>query len=84
MICEDVINLSGGEKQKISLVRTFLKESDLIILDEPTNALDMKTKKILIDYIELIKKNKIIIIITHDRDMCGFGDELIRLNNCNS
>ena len=80
MVYEDVINFSGGEKQKISLVRTFLQEKDLIILDEPTNALDMQTKELLKDYIEIIKKDKIIILITHDDYMRMYGDRIINLN----
>lgn len=79
MVYEDVINLSGGEKQKISLIRTFLKDSKLVILDEPTNALDIKTKYLLMEYIESIKKDKIIIIISHDNDMRQFGDKIIEL-----
>lgn len=80
MVYEDVINFSGGEKQKISLIRTFLQEKDLIILDEPTNALDVQSKELLIDYIEAIKKEKIIVIITHDQYMSTYGDKIIDLN----
>ncbi|WP_423219382.1 ATP-binding cassette domain-containing protein [Clostridium akagii] len=43
MINEKSSNISGGEKQKISLIRTFIKNADLIILDEPTSALDKNT-----------------------------------------
>lgn len=51
-IAEKSLNLSGGEKQKISLVRTFLKDAPLIILDEPTSALDIQSVNILIDVLE--------------------------------
>lgn len=80
MVYEGVINFSGGEKQKISLIRTFLQEKDLIILDEPTNALDVQTKELLKEYIGHIKKDKIIIIITHDDYMSKYGDKIINLN----
>ncbi len=56
-------NLSGGEKQKISLVRTLLKESSLYIFDEPYNALDKKTKDKLKEYISTI--DAMTIIISH-------------------
>ena len=76
---ENGINLSGGEKQKISMVRTFLKEAQVVILDEPTNAMDIATKNNLKEYIKMVKKGKIIIIITHDEDMIAIADKIIKL-----
>lgn len=76
---EGIINLSGGEKQKLSLIRAFLRESELLILDEPTNALDIDTKERLGRYIESIKARKIIVIVTHDNDICKYGDKVINL-----
>ena len=73
------INLSGGEKQKLSLIRTFLKNTDLIILDEPTNALDVFTKEKLVKYLDSLKKDRIIVIITHDRELFDIGDEVIEI-----
>lgn len=65
--------LSGGEKQKLSLVRSLLKKSDIYILDEPTNALDSLSIKYLKKYLRALKKNSIVIIITHSNEF----DELI-------
>lgn len=79
ILYQNVINLSGGEKRKISLIRTFLKDSDLIILDEPTNDLDNNTKEKLITYIKKCIPNKIIIIITHDNDLLSLSDSIISL-----
>ena len=79
ILYQNVINLSGGEKKKISLIRTFLKDSDLIILDEPTNDLDNNTKEKLIQYIQKYNKNKIIIIITHDKDLLKLNCKIINL-----
>lgn len=60
-------NLSGGQKQLISFLRSVLQNRPIIILDEPTNSMDDNSKEILIKFIE---KNyytkKIVIIITHD------------------
>lgn len=58
--------LSGGEKQRISLIRALLLDSKLMLLDEPTSSLDPINSKKLVNYINKIdKKNKIIIIATH-------------------
>ncbi len=72
-------NLSGGEKQKISLIRTLLKDTELIILDEPTSALDKESGKRLMQLLEKKKKGKIIIISTHDKDVIDKCDRLIEL-----
>lgn len=72
-------NLSGGERQKISLIRTFLKNADFIVLDEPTSALDISSKKELIKYLLDIRKSKIIIIITHDQELMEIADFCIEM-----
>jgi len=68
-------NLSGGEKQKLSLLRVLLKDADVIILDEPTSALDRVGKDNLRAYLNKVKKDKIIIVVTHDQDFISDFDE---------
>lgn len=70
----NILNISGGEQQKIGILRGLLKESDVIILDEPTNSLDTETIVTLVDMINEIKANKIIIIVTH------LNSEYLKLN----
>ena len=62
------INLSGGQKQIISLARALYKDSQILILDEPSSALDLKNSEILKDMLLSLKKQKTIIIVTHDKD----------------
>ena len=62
-------NLSGGQIQRISLARTLYNDRNLMIFDEPTNNLDNKNKKIIIELLKKIKTNKIIIILSHDADI---------------
>ena len=70
-------SLSGGEKQKIALLRSFSKNASLIILDEPSSALDSQSKKQLVYYINATKKSKIYIIVSHDQEILSCCDYLI-------
>jgi ABC-type multidrug transport system fused ATPase/permease subunit len=61
------VNLSGGQKQIISIARALYKNGDIFLFDEPSSALDSDYQKILAKIIEFLKNNnKTIIIITHD------------------
>lgn len=57
--------LSGGEKQKIAIIRTLISDGDVLIFDEPLSALDKKSKIVFQEEISKIK-NKIVIIISHE------------------
>ncbi len=72
-------NISGGEKQKINIARSLLCEKEVLIFDEPNSALDGLTTKSFIDYIESIKENKIIIIISHDLNVINSCDQILKL-----
>lgn len=73
-------NLSGGQRQIVNIISGLVNPSKILILDEPTNALDIDLKKELIKIIKDFKKNKkCIIIITHDRDMYSIFDEKVEL-----
>lgn len=61
---------SGGERQKIVLIRTLLSDSDILIFDEPTSALDEKSINFFYNCIEKIKHEKIILIVSHEKFDC--------------
>lgn len=77
---ENSHSLSGGEKQKVSVIRGLLKHSEILILDEPVSAMDsdgiIRLKEILVS----IKANKIIILISHNEDIFDIVDEYIEIN----
>ena len=58
--------LSGGQVQRIALARAFLKEADIIVLDEPTANLDSTNKVLLLEVIDHLFRDKTLIIATHD------------------
>lgn len=71
-------NLSGGQRQVVNIVSGLINPSKILILDEPTNALDIELKQEIIQLISDFKKYKqCIIIITHDTDVYPLFDEKI-------
>lgn len=80
VISENYTNISGGERQKFSILRTLNKEADILILDEPTSALDTVSRNKLKSYLNSIKHDKIIILITHDRDFLSEDDIIFKLD----
>ena len=73
-------NLSGGQRQIINIIGGLINPSKILILDEPTNALDPGLKKELLGIIADFRKYKqCIIIITHDRDVFSLFDETIQI-----
>ena len=69
--------LSGGEKQKISIARALLKKAPIIIMDEPTNNLDKDSKKWLIEFIK--QSCETIIFVSHDSDLLSLANITITL-----
>lgn len=75
-------NISGGQRQVINIINGLIVPSKIVILDEPTNALDSELKKEIIEIIKYFKKYKnAIIIISHDKDIFPIFEETIKLNN---
>ena len=73
-------NLSGGQRQIINIIGGLVNPSQILILDEPTNALDMNLKQELLGLIRDFKNyKKCIMIITHDKDVFKLFDEKIEI-----
>ena len=73
-------NLSGGEKQKIAIIRQLMQCPDVMLFDEPTSALDKESRVFFIEYLKKIKKNHIIVIVSHDNNLINQCDFTIDLN----
>ena len=74
--------LSGGESQRIAIARAIINDPDIILADEPTGSLDMKTAKDIFDLLNNQKKsNRLIIFATHNRFFAQKADYLLELND---
>lgn len=73
-------NLSGGQRQMVWLIRAILRNCPVIILDEPTSSLDPVSKKQVKKMIDILGKNRTLILITHDEDLVTGMDRLIRFD----
>jgi len=78
---ENSSNLSGGQIQKIGISRAIFKNTDIVIFDEPTSSLDGLSEKEIISTLKILKKDKILIIISHDKSILKICDEILFLNN---
>ena len=65
LVGERGLKLSGGEKQRIGIARTILKDSPILLLDEATSSLDYSTEKKVLDNLRRKKRNTAMIIISH-------------------
>lgn len=71
--------ISGGQKQRLSISRVIYSDKKLLVLDEPTGSLDEKNAQIIFDSLNILKKDKIVIIVTHDKELSKMCDKLISL-----
>src|SRR5436853_1220852 len=65
LVGERGMKLSGGERQRISLARAFLKNAPILVLDEPTNSLDVHTEAAILDTIQELMKGRTTLMIAH-------------------
>ena len=74
-------NLSSGEKQRLGLARTFLKNTPLILLDEPTSNVDSINEGIILKSILEAKKDHAIILVSHRESTMSIADRIYRFEN---
>ena len=67
-----VTMLSGGERQRVGIARAIAKNPDIIIADEPTGNLDSKNTIEVMNIIKSISKDKLVILVTHEKDIAKF------------
>ena len=75
------MRLSGGERQRISLARAFLKDAPILILDEPTSAVDMKTEAAIVEAMERLMQGRTTFLITHRPSTLKYCHAILRLEH---
>lgn len=74
------MTLSGGERQRIALARAFLKDAPVLILDEPTSSVDVKTEASIIEAMDRLMRGRTALLITHRVSALAACDAQLRLD----
>ncbi len=75
------MRLSGGERQRISLARAFLKDAPILLLDEPTSSVDLKTESAILEAMERLMRGRTTFIVAHRLSTLGNCDCRLELEN---
>ena len=78
---ENGVRLSGGQRQRIGIARALYRNPSILLLDEATNSLDKDTENQILDVIGNLKKEKTVILISHDKKSLRYCNRIISLNN---
>jgi ABC-type multidrug transport system fused ATPase/permease subunit len=79
MVGERGLTLSGGQRQRIGIARAVLRNSPILILDEPTAALDTESEKLVMDALERLMKDRTVITIAHRLSTIRDADKIVVL-----
>ena len=74
------LELSGGERQRVAVARAIIKKPKLILCDEPTGNLDVKTTKLIFDILKDLSKDSLVVVVSHDMDNAlVYADRIIEI-----
>lgn len=80
IVGENGIHLSGGQAQRVALIRAIIQDKKIIVIDEGTSALDPDSSKKVIQILNRIKEEKIIIVISHRKDILEICNKVYSLD----
>lgn len=78
---QNISKLSGGQKQRVAIARALVKDPEIIIADEPTGALDKKSSSIIMNILKQVAKERIVIVVTHDKSFIDDDSNSFLLND---
>ena len=77
-----VSNLSGGEKQRVAILRALINNPKVILADEPTGALDSKNSTLIMETLKDISQTKLVIVVTHNIELIKkYADKTLELKD---
>jgi len=79
MVGERGLTLSGGQRQRIGIARAVVRNSPILILDEPTAALDTESEKLVMEALERLMKGRTVITIAHRLSTIRDADKIVVL-----
>lgn len=75
-------HISGGQAQRCAIARALVSDTDLLLADEPTGALDRQNSLMILDCLDLVHKaGKNIVVVTHDSEVASRADRIIRIED---
>ena len=74
-------NISGGQKQLLSIARSLLTDAEILLMDDVTASLDPKTTNQIIELLVRLKKDHTILVVTNREDLINQADKIIYMNN---
>ncbi|WP_406823210.1 ATP-binding cassette domain-containing protein [Mesomycoplasma hyopneumoniae] len=79
---QQVKDLSGGEKQRVAILRAFSRNSDFILLDEPTGNLDEENAVAVFESLKKLSKNKTVLVVSHNLELAKlYADQIVHIEN---
>jgi ATP-binding cassette subfamily B protein len=81
VVGERGLTLSGGERQRIGIARAFLRDAPILILDEPTSSVDMRTEAAIMEAVERLMEGRTTFIIAHRLNTLVSCDRMLRVEN---
>ena len=81
VVGERGLKLSGGEKQRVSIARTILKDPPILVLDEATSSLDSKSERYIQNALDVVAQNRTTLVIAHRLSTVADADRILVLDN---
>jgi len=76
---QDSEKLSGGEKQRVALVRSLLQSPEFLLLDEPTSAMDVASEELTLEYLRGLSAQMGVVMVSHSVEVIGSADRVLLL-----
>ena len=81
MVGPNGFRLSGGQRQRIALARAFLRNAEILVLDEATSQIDVESERLIHEALSRYVENRTVIMITHRASTLALADAIIEVEH---